>query len=55
MTSWLVRHRVAFEFAVAAAILGAIGVVAVSARHLVEQYEAVRHASEIEAELDSLR
>ncbi|HJV59099.1 MAG TPA: CHASE3 domain-containing protein, partial [Methylomirabilota bacterium] len=55
MTSWLVRHRVAFEFAVAAAILGAIGVVAVSARHLVEQYEAVRRASEIEAELDSLR
>ena len=55
MTSWLVRHRVAFEFAVAAAILGAIAVVAVSARHLVEQYEAVRRASEIEAELDSLR
>ncbi|HTI56994.1 MAG TPA: PAS domain S-box protein [Verrucomicrobiae bacterium] len=55
MTNWLVRHRVAFEFAVAAAILGAIAVVAVSARHLVEQYEAIRRSSEIVAELDSIR
>ena len=55
MTNWLVRHRVAFEFAVAAAILGAIAIVAVSARHLVEQYEAIRRSSEIVAELDSIR
>jgi PAS domain S-box-containing protein len=55
VTSWLVRHRVAFEFAVAAAILGAIAVVAVSARHLVEQYEAIRRSSEIVAELDRIR
>jgi PAS domain S-box-containing protein len=55
VTNWLVRHRVAFEFAVAAAILGAIAVVAVSARHLVEQYEAIRRSSDIVAELDSIR
>lgn len=55
MTSWLVRHRVAFEFAVAAAILGAIAVVAVSARHLVGQYETIRRSSQIVAELDSIR
>ena len=55
MTNWLVRHRVAFEFAVAAAILGAIAVVAVSARHLVEQYEAIRRSSELVAELDGIR
>ena len=55
MTNWLVRHRVAFEFAVAATILGAIAVVAVSARHLVEQYEAVRRSSAIVVELDGIR
>jgi PAS domain S-box-containing protein len=55
VTSWLVRHRVAFEFALAATILGAIAVVAISARHLVEQYEAVRRSSAIVAELDSIR
>ena len=55
MTSWLVRHRVALEFAVAAAILGAIAVVAVSARHLVEQYEAIRRSGEIVVELESIR
>jgi len=55
VTSWLVRHRVALEFAVAAAILGAIAVVAVSARHLVEQYEAIRRSGEIVVELESIR
>ncbi len=55
MTNWLVRHRVAFEFAVAAAILGAIAVVAIGARHLVERYEAIRRSTEIVAELDSIR
>jgi PAS domain S-box-containing protein len=55
VTSWLVRHRVAFEFAVAAGFLVAIAIVAISARDLIEQYEAVRRASKIEAELDRLR
>src|SRR5512144_1855497 len=55
VTSWLVRHRVAFEFAVAAGFLVAIAIVAISARDLIEQYEAVRRGSKIEAELDSLR
>jgi PAS domain S-box-containing protein len=55
VTTWLVRHRVGFEFAAAAAILGAIAVVAVSARHLVEQYEAIRLSSAIVAEVESIR
>ena len=55
MTNWLVRHRVAFEFSLAAVILVAIVTVAISARHLVEQYEAVRRSSEIVVELDSIR
>ena len=55
MTNWLVRHRVAVEFALAAVFLAAIAVVAIGARHLVEQYEAVRRSSEIVAEIDSIR
>ena len=55
MTSWLVRHRVALEFAVAAGFLVAIAIVAISARDLIERYEAVRRASTIEADLDRLR
>ena len=42
MTDWFLRHRLAFEFTLAAVILVAIATVAISARHLVEQYEAVR-------------
>ena len=55
MTNLLLRHRVAFEFTLAAVILVAIATVAISARHLVQQYEAVRLGSEIVAELDGLR
>jgi PAS domain S-box-containing protein len=59
LTSWLVRHRVVFEFALVAAILGAIATVAMSARHLVEQYEAVLRGRaigvELETHLDLLR
>ena len=55
MTIWLVRHRVAFEFAAAAVILGAIAVVAISTRHLLVEYDAIRRSSEIVAELDSIR
>jgi PAS domain S-box-containing protein len=55
VTSWLVRHRVAFEFAVAAGFLVAIAIIAISARDLIEQHEVVRRASRIESELDRLR
>jgi len=55
VTAWFLRHRVAFEFTLAAVILVAIATIAISARHLVEQYEAGRRSSEVMAELDGLR
>ena len=54
MIGWLTRHRMALAFSLAAALLLAIGVVAFSARRLVERHETVRYITRVLSALDGV-
>jgi hypothetical protein len=52
--NWLVRHQMGLASWLAACLLLAITVIAIGARKLVEQYERVRHATEVVTEVDQV-
>ena len=52
--TWLTRHRTGLAFSLAAGLLLVVVVIAVGARNVVEQYEAVRHTSQVVDRLDGL-
>ena len=54
MIGWLARNRLALAFAMAAGLLLAIGLIAFSARRLVERQETVRHTTRVLAALDGV-
>jgi PAS domain S-box-containing protein len=54
MIGWLTRNRTPLAFAVAGGLLLAIGIVAFSARALVERHETVRHITQVLVALDAV-
>jgi PAS domain S-box-containing protein len=51
---WLSRYRMGLAFVLVAGLLLAIGIIAFSARALVERQETVRHITQVLAELDGV-
>jgi PAS domain S-box-containing protein len=54
MIHWLLRNRMGLAFALAAGFLVAIAVIAISAHQLTDQYQTVRHTTQVLAELDGV-
>jgi PAS domain S-box-containing protein len=51
---WLTRYRTGLAFALVGGLLVAIGIIAFSARELVERQETVRHVTQVLTELDGV-